>query len=491
MIRGHRLGPALVLIVFALGMAPDPATAAPAQQLSCGSVVTQSTKLANDVGPCPNDGLIIAASGITLDLAGHTVTGTFDPSQPGTPPDHEGITFRQVQGSTVKNGEVTGFSTGVLIDGGSHNRVTRLDVHDNIGRPSAGDGIAVVGSDNNRVDKNRVVHNGPASGITLLARESPGAPGSSHNEISNNIVLDNNVPETNREGRPRWRRDIGIAIEGPGATHNQILRNLVENSGTHGIQVFPACSQGYDVSGGCPGTVANDYNVIRSNRVNRNGTSQPLMRNATSSMPVGDGISILSMGPAMVKMPGHTIVEHNTANGNQRNGISLGGGNGQELVTGTWITGGESYGCFRMEGGDPNTPVVDSADLCGVNNNVVRHNSAAGNGATGIFIGPRSDDNIVSHNKTTGNGRDGIAVGLAVRYDANQNEVRDANGNLVTIPGSAGRNNVLTHNEGTANRRWDGADESPGCDGNLWAHNRFITVNQPCVAYKAGRRAEG
>ncbi len=449
-----------------------PASASPKQVMTCGTVVTRSVTLANDVGPCDEDGLVIGASGITLDLGGHQVLGTYAP-HPRTPPDEEGITFRQVQGSTVKNGEVSHFSTGLLLDGGSQNRVTRMNVHDNIGRSAAGDGIAVYASDSNRIDNNRVVHNGPASGITLLG---DGTVGSRFNDIENNVVLDNDLPELNAQGGPDWKRDVGIAIEGPGATHNQIRNNVVEGSGLHGINVFPACSTGYDIFTGCPGTVANEYNIIRGNTVNRNGFGEPL-----ADAPIGDGIQILAKGPRPVHMPGKNIVEGNTANGNMRNGITLGGGNGQELTDATWTTGGESYGCFRMQGGDPDNPIVDSADLCGTNGNTVVNNTASGNGSMGIYIGPRSDENTVSHNRTDGNRRDGIAIGLAVRYDENQNPLRDANGDLVLIEGSAGSRNTLEHNRGAGNGRWDGSDANPSCDSNRWAHNRFRTLNQPCV----------
>jgi parallel beta-helix repeat protein len=467
----------LALAALVIGaIAAIPAAAVPPQPLACGSVLTQSTKLANDIGPCPGDGLIIGASNITLDLNGHSVTGTFDPLTPGRPPMDEGITLRQVQGSTVKNGEVTHFSTGVMIDGGSANRVTQMNVHDNRGRPSAGDGITVFGSDRNRVHNNRVVHNGPASGITLLADESVGSAGSSYNEISDNVVLDNNIPEIDTDGTPNWRRDIGIAIEGPGATHNQILRNRIDNSGTHGIQIFPACSNGYNVSGGCPDTVPNDYNVIRDNQSNRNGTSEP-----KDGFPVGDGISILAMGPSVVKLSAHNTIEGNTTDANQRNGISLGGGNGQELATGAWTTGAENYACFRAQGGDPDNPIVDSPDLCGINDTTVVHNTASGNGISGIYIGPRSDGNTVSHNRADANAIDGIAIGLAVRTDENQNPVIDANGQFVLIPGSAGRNNTLEHNRASENSRWDGSDGTPGCQTNAWLHNLFTKVNQPCV----------
>jgi parallel beta-helix repeat protein len=356
--------------------------------------------------------------------------------------------------------------------------VTRMHVHDNIGQSSAGDGIAIFASDGNRVHKNRVVHNGPASGIALLGEENgEGSAGSSFNQISDNVVMDNNLPELDREtGAPSWKRDVGIAVEGPGATRNLILRNIVTGSGLHGINVFPTCSTGYDIFTGCPGTVSNDYNVIRGNVANGNGFGEPL-----ADAPIGDGIQILAKGPRPVHMPGHNIIKGNTANGNMRNGITLGGGNGQELTGATWTTGGESYGCFRMQDGDPDDPIVDSPDLCGTNGNSVSHNTASDNGSMGIYIGPRSDGNTVSHNRAERNGMDGIGLGLAVRYDEDQNPVRDASGSLVFIDGSAGRGNVLTHNRASGNGRWDGSDPVPECAGNTWRHNRLVTRSQACI----------
>jgi len=433
--------------------------------------VTANTKLSADVGPCPGDGLVIGADNITLDLNGHRVSGKLNPS-PGSPTNTanaRGVTFRRTRGSTVMNGEVTRFAVGVAIGGGSANHVTGLNVHDNLGTDD-GDGISVSGSSGNRIDKNRVVHNGQWSGISLL---NAGATGSTNNTVADNIVRDNNLPMFDGGGTPIDKRDIGIAVEGPGATYNSVLRNTVTGSGTDGVQVFPACSDGYNVAGGCPGTVANDFNVIADNTVNGNGFGAPL------AGALGDGIALLAMGPPVVAMPGHNTVVHNSVNGNQRNGISLGGGNGQELSRDAWTTGGENYGCFISP--DPDDPFVDTPNLCGVKDNVVVDNTATRNGVTGIYIGPRSDDNNVSQNRTDNNGRDGIGIGLAVRYGPGQLPVLDANGNLTTVPGSGARNNTLAHNRGTGNGRWDGADENPGCGSNKWSQSLFTTVNQPCV----------
>jgi len=49
--------------LFTLG--PGQAFAA---QVSCGQVITQDTRVGNDLIDCPGDGLVVGADGITLDL---------------------------------------------------------------------------------------------------------------------------------------------------------------------------------------------------------------------------------------------------------------------------------------------------------------------------------------------------------------------------------------------------------------------------------------
>src|ERR1700681_1157906 len=69
----------VVLAIVALLGAPWSAPAAPptvATGLSCGATVTSSVRLTNDLLNCPVDGLVVGASGITIDLNGHRITGT-------------------------------------------------------------------------------------------------------------------------------------------------------------------------------------------------------------------------------------------------------------------------------------------------------------------------------------------------------------------------------------------------------------------------------
>jgi hypothetical protein len=48
---------------------------AQARPIGCGSVVTHDVVLTRDLLGCQGDGLVIGASGITVNLGGHTVAG--------------------------------------------------------------------------------------------------------------------------------------------------------------------------------------------------------------------------------------------------------------------------------------------------------------------------------------------------------------------------------------------------------------------------------
>lgn len=476
----------LWLMIMGIAMAGN-ASAAPAT-LSCGSMVTTDTVLTSDVGPCPADGITIAASDITLNLNGHHVIGTFnseDPLPPSNTTEGVGIRFANVHDSAVINGSVSYFSIGVSINDGDHNRVEHMNVHDNIGIPTQdannGDGIAMFGSNYNSIRSNSVVHNGVWDGITMLTSDgSTGTDGSSYNRVIGNFVSDNNVAMLNSSGGLDWKRDIGVAIEGPGAQHNLVMNNVIQGSGTHGVQMFPACNNGYGGGQGmgCAGTLPNDYNVIRHNKIAHNGFGLPLL-----GAPVGDGISVLSMGPVGIVFPGHETISDNATSGNERDGVSLGGGNGQTLYDGSLSTGGENYGCLNDIGADhPGVP-------CGVNYNTVDHNLSTGNGVAGIWLGPNSEYNTITHNTSDDNAGDGIGLGLAVLYtplgvncgDVNCTMVQDSSGQPQTIPGTAAKSNTFFGNRGTGNGGWDGMDMNPNCDANVWSHDRLAKVNQPCV----------
>ena len=473
------------LAVFAVSGVAMSLPASAAGTVACGSVIKHSMTLTADVGPCPESGLIIKGSNITLDLGGHSVIGTFSPTATHPPSnivEGKGIVLNQVSGVTVTNGTVTLFAVGVRVNGGSGNSITHLNVHDNIGGLASdkavnGDGIALYASNNNLIDHNIVRHDGPWDGIALLSHDgSTGTDGASYNTISNNEIRDNSVPMLNGQGQQSWKQDNGVAITGPGSIHNVVDHNVITGSSVNGVQIFPACINSYGgASQGCVGTISNDYNVITNNVVRGNGFGAPL------SGPIGDGILILSMGPTNIFEPGHETVENNVVSGNQRNGISIGGGNGEDLYNPpNGNTQGGIYGCSNITpSGNPSG--VPTANLCGSDGNTVSNNTSFGNGEDGIDIGPVSHNNTVDNNRVFDNHGDGIGVPLDVQYDSNNQPVPNGQGGFLTVAGTGATNNAIVGNTGSGDGRWDGRDDTPGC-GNIWDDNTFGTVNQPCVS---------
>jgi len=183
----------------------------------CGTVLRANTVLSADVGPCPGDGLIIGADGITLDLNGFDIYG--DGAESVTVDDelllgdagvrnecHSNVTITNDKagavtattwGATEANlSRIHGFDAGVYIankvdpvdgllcDGpggvaelrnpnhgllGSSNTVQKLNIHDNIGSLASdyGEGVVIDDSKYNKVVDNLIVHNGPFAGVAL------------------------------------------------------------------------------------------------------------------------------------------------------------------------------------------------------------------------------------------------------------------------------------------------------------------------------------
>lgn len=240
--RFRRLALPLPLLGLMIVAPAGPVSSAPAP-IKCGSVINASTTLTASIGPCPRGGLVIGADNITLNLGGFAVTG-----RPNRTGDGAGILLSGRTGVIVRNGRVSDFDAGVAIVGGSANTIVDLLVKDNIGttrRGDFGDGISIAGSDGNTIIANDVIHNGPFDGIGLLGT-------SDSNLIEDNLVSENNVPQT---------ADDGIRIEGPGATNNTVRGNTVSGSALDGIAVFSNQGTG----------PLNEGNVIEDNTVTANG----------------------------------------------------------------------------------------------------------------------------------------------------------------------------------------------------------------------------
>jgi hypothetical protein len=161
--------------------------------LTCGQTITESWNLTVPVGPCANNGIIIGADNITLNLNGFRVFGTA-----GISGDGAGVLLQNRTGVTVQNGEVTDFDGGVVILGGSTNTVTAIRARNNLGRvnettgPTAlyGDGIRVFGL-GNTIDGNTTNQN-RAAGISVGRRTGQFGSFPATNPNGRNNVLRNN-----------------------------------------------------------------------------------------------------------------------------------------------------------------------------------------------------------------------------------------------------------------------------------------------------------
>jgi large repetitive protein len=189
--------------------------------VSCGDTITADTTLDSDLVDCPNNGIVIGADGITLDLDGHTVAGNGEPVE--ACPRREfcdvGLLNLGHDGVAVRDGSVRDFGSGVFVGMARDNRVlgisssrnqffgfvivesARSVVRDSSGNRNPvpdGDGIGVFGSRHLRILDNSFSRN--ALGM--------------HIEGSSDIVVKGNAFSRNP--------GFGILME---ADRNQVLGN--------------------------------------------------------------------------------------------------------------------------------------------------------------------------------------------------------------------------------------------------------------------------
>jgi parallel beta-helix repeat protein len=117
--------------VFGCALALLPAllpSSAVATHVSCGDVITQDTTLDSDLVNCPGEGVVIGASGITLDLAGHLIDGARGPFSSARGVDnragHDGV--------TVTDGTIHDFFFAVDARRAQGGGITRLETPEGI-----------------------------------------------------------------------------------------------------------------------------------------------------------------------------------------------------------------------------------------------------------------------------------------------------------------------------------------------------------------------
>ena len=432
------------------------------QPNGCGQVATANLTLTHDVGPCPNNGIVVKGDNVTIDLNGHTVYGLTRNTDANEPDANEpcltdpeagphnatlgagvlndgGYDNLTVKGRTVRGtgarGTIRCFSGGVEIRAFTDpvevtvsvpnlNTVTDLNVKNNIGNVLSdwGEGIGAWGATNTTVTAATVDKNGPFAGIGLYDGSTDSIIGGA--AADGNSVTGNNFPVQGGT----TNQDDGIRVE-PNSKRNIVTHNTVTGSGLDGIALF---------------TGATD-NQVNSNIVQGNGYHAATHRK-------GDGIRLFP-GANANTLKSNTVggsTATTPSEGNAANGIYVASDNNNIGVDGSGVLGGNTVagnaytvdatrgplgGGIFLEGYLQRTTVV-SAD-----GNKVKANTVTNNSAHGIHVG--GDNNEVGGSTTaqgntaTANAFSGILADAYTGAKAENNKIdgNSATGNNTSVGG--------------------------------------------------------
>ena len=235
--------------------------AAVAAPLRCGVRITVDTTLHADLLNCPNNGLVIGADDITLDLNGHRIDGDNALVEPCPRICDVGVVNNGHNGVRIKDGDIRQFGVGVFVFRARRNGLRDLTTAGHVfsgiilfrttgssvrwsrafgnAGPDTGFGIALFESHNNRIAHNRLIHNAD-SGVHL--------DGSNRNYVANNVARGNSLEGINLEGNRNViagnrvvRNSITVTLfsRGAQAVGNVVRRNLVRRAPRGGIAIDP------------------------------------------------------------------------------------------------------------------------------------------------------------------------------------------------------------------------------------------------------------
>ena len=247
----------LAMVVPGLAGVVASSGAEAASNVSCGDTITTDTTLHRNLVNCPNNGIVIGADNVTVDLNYHTIDSDGTPAA-GCDPDTEfcdiGVLNEGHDGVTVVHGSVRQFDLGVVVDEARHNLL--LDTSASRSRFS---GMLIFDSARSVMESSSIARNGvhtDQAGISMFASRRIGIL---HNSIRDNgdiglydesldrsRLIGNTFsrhPEAgalvngdgNLVAHNRFRRDaVGVGI---GGNDNILRRNRVERSSDSGLQV--------------------------------------------------------------------------------------------------------------------------------------------------------------------------------------------------------------------------------------------------------------
>ncbi|MDX6586572.1 MAG: hypothetical protein QOI31_1045 [Solirubrobacterales bacterium] len=293
-------------IVTATVIATVAASAGPAEasHVECGDEITADTTLDSDLIDCPNNGIVIGADGITLDLAGHRIDGDGAPAVGCDQFCDLGVANDGHKGVTIKDGSVQEFDSGIVVGEAHGNRVLGIT-----SRRQVFFGALIFGSAHNVIRGGAFSHNTPPEGdgigvfesrhIRIVDNEIRGneGPGIHLGDSSQNVVKQNTFE----------RNGPSVLIEG---NANHVSDNRVV--GGAGILVGPG-----------------DRNVITGNHVSRaidgiaieDGRRNLVARNLVAHARGDRGISLGINNPPIGG--GRNVVRRNRVKGSRKDGFHV------------------------------------------------------------------------------------------------------------------------------------------------------------------------
>jgi hypothetical protein len=393
--RAFRFAFATVMVAATSVGTGVPVARAAMAPIACGTKLVTSVRLHNDLVGCPGDGLVVGAPGITIDLNGHTISGTNAPGSEGIADDGyghvvvehgqirtffvNGVGLRHAPASLVRDvtirdigaGGADGqFSTGVAVDNSPLTRVSANDISNDVVAFEA-DGIVVKASPGTRIDHNQLNRNS-WDGLFVLA--SP---------LSR---VEENVADAN----PNNGMEVNGSSDGTRVTSNQTSRN-----GNIGI------------AAGAMRQAVIDWNTADRNGFGMNAEDSGLFFFDLSDSEIahntasGNIVGIDLFG-GLHGSTGNDVVD-NAASDNQIIGLVIDAGDGGTLTNGANDNTAIGNVADRNHGS-----VNDDGGGIGVfgTGNRIRHNHANGNTANGFLV--RTAGNTLTLNVANRNAAHGI-----------------------------------------------------------------------------------
>jgi parallel beta-helix repeat protein len=418
---------AAVGALLASGAIIVPASSVSADQVACGQVVTTSVTLGNSLSGCAGDGLVIGASGVTVDLNGHSVDGV-----------GLGVGIRNDghDDVTVRNGSVTQFDYGLVLSPGTErNTVTGISFAE-----TEWSAIQLNGASGNQLHHNSVMAFSDV-GIHLF------------NGSSGNLVADTTVGTGNGES---------VVVEA-GSNLNRLQGNTVSESSDTSIRVHGSSRTtivGNKIAGGSDVAMlieAAPETVVQSNDVGGVGDAGVLISEGWRNVVRFNALRGSADAGIILSTVGDSLVKANTIAGAGDAGIVLRLGSSGNRVIDNQSDHSSDAGIFVADGdgnvlrGNVLPANTTGIELSGGQRNVVEFNEVRASLGTGIEVAG-SAHNTVFANTTIGNLQGGIAVDDASL--ANQiagNEASQSGGDGITASGAG---SVVKDNLAVGNQGW-------------------------------------